>query len=185
MKKTISKVKRQPSEKEKIIAKETTDKDLISKMYKATHTAQYQKNNLGLGKFPWRREWLPTPVFLPGEFHGQGSLAGHSLRGRKEPEITDRLTLSPSYMQTVHLVQWLSRVQLDATDCMLRLPKLAQTHVESVMPSNHPPSVVPFSSCLQPFPGSGFFPVSQLFESGGQSIGASVSATDLPMNSQD
>ena len=46
MKKTISKVKRQPSEKEKIIAKETTDKDLISKMYKATHTAQYQKNNL-------------------------------------------------------------------------------------------------------------------------------------------
>ena len=28
-------------------------------------------------KIPWRREWLPTPVFLPGEFHGQGSLVGH------------------------------------------------------------------------------------------------------------
>ena len=28
----------------------------------------------GLGKFPWRREWLPTPVFLHGEFHGQRSL---------------------------------------------------------------------------------------------------------------
>ena len=27
-------------------------------------------------KIPWRREWLPTPVFLPGEFHGQGSLVG-------------------------------------------------------------------------------------------------------------
>ena len=27
-------------------------------------------------KIPWRREWLPTPVFLPGEFHGQRSLEG-------------------------------------------------------------------------------------------------------------
>jgi len=29
-------------------------------------------------KVPWIREWLPTPVFLPGEFHGQRSLAGYS-----------------------------------------------------------------------------------------------------------
>ena len=28
-----------------------------------------------VGKIPWRREWLPTPVFLPGEFHGQRSLS--------------------------------------------------------------------------------------------------------------
>ena len=28
-------------------------------------------------KIPWRREWQPTPVFLPGEFHGQRSLAGY------------------------------------------------------------------------------------------------------------
>ena len=32
----------------------------------------------GSGRFPWRREWLPTPVFLPGEFHGQRSLEGYS-----------------------------------------------------------------------------------------------------------
>ena len=32
-----------------------------------------------VGKIPWRREWLPTPVFLPGEFHGQRSLVGYSL----------------------------------------------------------------------------------------------------------
>ena len=31
-----------------------------------------------VGKIPWRREWLPTPVFLPGEFHGQRGLAGYS-----------------------------------------------------------------------------------------------------------
>ena len=60
--------------------------------------------------------------------------------------------------------------------------------IESVMPSNHPTilsSVVPFSSCLQSFPASGSFPVSQFFPSGGQSIGASTSASVPPMNIQD
>ena len=46
-------------------------------------------------------------------------------------------------------------------------------------------SVVPFSSCLQSFPASGSFLMSQLFESGGQSIGASTSASVLPMSIQD
>ena len=45
-------------------------------------------------------------------------------------------------------------------------------------------SVVPFSSCLQSFPASGSFPVGRLFTSGGQSIGASASASALPMNIQ-
>ena len=45
-------------------------------------------------------------------------------------------------------------------------------------------STVPFSSHFQPFPGSGSFQMSQLFESGGQSIGVSASAAVLPMNSQ-
>ena len=46
-------------------------------------------------------------------------------------------------------------------------------------------SVVPFSSCLQSFPASGSFPMSPFFASGGQSIGASASASVFPMNSQD
>ena len=46
-------------------------------------------------------------------------------------------------------------------------------------------SVVPFSSCPQSFPASGSFPMSQLFASGGQSIGVSASASVLPMNIQD
>ena len=46
-------------------------------------------------------------------------------------------------------------------------------------------AVVPFSSHLQSFPASGSFPVSQLFASGGQSIGASASASVPPMNIQD
>ena len=44
------------------------------------------------------------------------------------------------------------------------------------------PSAAPFSFCLQSFPASGAFPVSSLFTSGGQSIGASASASVLPMN---
>ena len=37
----------------------------------------------GVGKTLWRREWQPTPVFLPGESHGQKSLVGYSLWGRE------------------------------------------------------------------------------------------------------
>ena len=46
-------------------------------------------------------------------------------------------------------------------------------------------SVIPFSSCLQSFPASGSFPMSQFFVSGGQSIGASSSISVLPVNIQD
>ena len=46
-------------------------------------------------------------------------------------------------------------------------------------------SVVPFSSCPQSFPASGSFPMSQFFESGGQIIGASASASVLPVNIED
>ena len=64
----------------------------------------------------------------------------------------------------------------------------------TVHPNSHPSSrwchptnssVIPFSSCPQSFPASGSFPVSQLFASGGQSIGVSASASVLPMNTQD
>ena len=46
-------------------------------------------------------------------------------------------------------------------------------------------SVIPFSSCLQCFPTSGSFQMSQFFASGGQSIGISASTSVLPMNTQD
>ena len=46
-------------------------------------------------------------------------------------------------------------------------------------------SAIPFSSCLQSFPASGPFQMSQLFASGGQSIGVSASTSVPPMNTQD
>ena len=39
--------------------------------------------DLWIGKIRWRREWLPTPVFLPGESHGQRSQGGYTLWGHK------------------------------------------------------------------------------------------------------
>ena len=62
------------------------------------------------------------------------------------------------------------------------LLKFAQTHVRWFRDSIHPSH--PFSSCPQSFSASESFPVSRLFASGGQSIGASTSASVLPMNVQ-
>ena len=45
-------------------------------------------------KIPWRREWLPTPVFLPREFQRQRSLVGYSPCGCKELVMTEQITLS-------------------------------------------------------------------------------------------
>ena len=81
---------------------------------------------LVLGRFPWRRDCLPNPVFLPGEFHGQNSLAGYSP------------------------VQFSSVAQLYPTlcnpmDCSMpgfhvhhHLQEFAQTHVHWVGDANQP-----------------------------------------------
>ena len=98
------------------------------------------------------------------------------------------------YSGTLISVQLLSHVQLcDPMDCSTpcfpvhhQLPEFTQTHVHWVsdaIQQSHP--LIPFPSCLQSFPASGSFPVSRLFTSGGQSIGASASASVLPMNIQD
>ena len=49
-------------------------------------------------KIPCRRKWQPTPVFLPGEFHGQRSL-GYNHWGHKELDMTEQLTLSEGLVE--------------------------------------------------------------------------------------
>ena len=99
------------------------------------------------------------------------------------------------FLQVVVVVQLLSRVQLFETQwtaacqpslsLIISRSLLKLMSIESVMPSNHLiSSVAPFSSCPQSFPASGSNPVSWLFTPGGQSIGASASASVLPMNIQ-
>ena len=91
--------------------------------------------------------------------------------------------------------QSLSHVQLFATpwnaahqaslSITLSQSLLKLMSIESVMPSNHLTSIVPFSSCLQSFPASESFPMSHFYTSGGQSIGVFASASVLSMNIQD
>ena len=92
-------------------------------------------------------------------------------------------------------VQSLSRVQLFATPwaaarqppCTTPTPG-AHTNLCPLSCWCYPTiwfSVIPFSSCPQSFPASGSFQMSQLFASGGQSIGVSASTSALPMNTQD
>ena len=57
-------------------------------------------------KIPWRREWQPTPVFLPGEFYGQRSLVSYSPRGHKRVRhdwATNTFTFTHTTPPTLHL----------------------------------------------------------------------------------
>ena len=55
-------------------------------------------NSLVLSLLYWRREWQSIPVFLPGESHGQRSLAGYSPWGHKESDTTEWLSSSSSLL---------------------------------------------------------------------------------------
>ena len=116
------------------------------------------------------REWLPTPVFLPG----QRSLADYGV-------ANSWTRLSDYALQ--HSVQSLSGGWLFVTPrTAARQASVSITNswslhklmsIESVMPSSHLILCCPLSSCLQSFPASGSFPMSQVFATGGQSIGFS------------
>ena len=98
-------------------------------------------------------------------------------------------------LMVIVVVQSLSLTLCDPMDCRTRTgfpgPSLSPRVDSNSCPLSqwcHPiisSSVIPFSSCLQSFPASGSFPMSQLFASGGKRIGASAAAAVLPMNIQD
>ena len=60
-----------------------------------------------VGKIPWRRKWQPTPVFLPGESHGQWNLAGYSLWGRKESNMIEQLS---THAHSAYLNYYLNKI---------------------------------------------------------------------------
>ena len=84
----------------------------------------------------------------------------------------------------IFVIPWTAAQQASLSFTIsLSLLKLMST--ESVIPISISSSVILFSSCSQYLPASGSFPVSWLFTSGGQSIGASASASVLPVIIQD
>ena len=78
-------------------------------------------------KIPWRREWQPTLVFLPGKFHGQRSLVGCSLWGGKESDTTERAWISFRC-----LAKWFSYT--DIHKCISILFQMAYYKIWNVVP---------------------------------------------------
>ena len=64
-----------------------------------------------VGKIPWRIEWQPTLVFLPGESHGQKSLAGYSPWGHKQADTAERLTCTVTVGGTGNMNRACERIQ--------------------------------------------------------------------------
>ena len=62
---------------------------LVAQMVKHLPQCRRHRFDTWVRKVPWRKEWLPTPVFLPGEFHGQRSLVGYSPWDRKGLDRTE------------------------------------------------------------------------------------------------
>ena len=144
---------------------------LVAQMVKNLH-AMWVTQVLSLGwEDPWRRNWQPTPVLLLADSQGRRSLAGYSSQGCKESDTTEQLTHT--------------HCSIPGSSVFHCLLEFAQNHVHCVGDASN--SLIlchPLSFCLQSCLASGSFPMSWLFATDGQSIGASISASVLPMNIQ-
>ena len=76
------------------IIKASYDKpaSLVAQSIENLPSIQETQFNPWVGKIPWKRKWQPTPVFLPGESHGQRSMVGYSPWGGKELDTSEQLT---------------------------------------------------------------------------------------------
>ena len=137
--------------------------------------------NPWLGEIYWRRKWQCTPVSLPEKSNGQ--MVGYSSWCYKRADMASVQfpcsvmsdSLRPHGLQHTRLTCPSPAPGACSNSCLLHW--WCHTTISS--------SVVPFSSCLQSFPASGSFQMSQFFASSGQSIGVSTSAPVLSMNIQD
>ena len=109
--------------------------------------------------------FLPTVNLVMGQ--GQGHVSQFSSVAQLCPTLCDPINCNTPRLPVHH-----------------QLLEFTQTHVHRVCDAISS-TVVPFSSCPQSLPASGSFPMSQLFQWGGQSIGVSASASVLPMNTLD
>ena len=66
-------------------------------------------------KMPWRRKWPHTPVFLPGEFHGQRSLAGYSPWGLKSQTQLSNSTITMKEKDKLSRMSMIVRIYFEDT----------------------------------------------------------------------
>ena len=84
--------------------------------------------SLWVGKISWRREWQLSPVFLPGEFHGQRSLEGYSPWGHKESDMTEQLNFC--FLFTSFYAYKLTNIHFTCEhDSLLAAVKATNTHL--------------------------------------------------------
>ena len=78
---------------------------LVAQMVNNLPAMQEIRFDLWVRKIPWRREWQPTPVFLPGEFHGQRSLEGYSQWGHRVGHdwVTNTFTFTFFYISYIYI----------------------------------------------------------------------------------
>ena len=115
----------------------------------------------------------------------QRAHSGFSIRcyGKTVPLISIQFS-SVAQLCLTFVTPWTAACQASLSITNSRSsPKLMS--IDSMMPSNHLIFSCPFSSCIQSFPAPRSFEMSELFTSGGQSIGVSVSTSVLPINTQD
>ena len=110
---------------------------------------------------------LPTKGLNPGLPHCRQIL--YRLSHQRNPCM---FSVQPLSHVPLFVTPWIAAHQ-DSLSITNSWSLLKLMSIESMMPSNHLISVITFSSCIQSFPASGSFPVSQFFASGGQSIGVS------------
>ena len=79
-----------------VTAKSNPKAATVTQTVKDLHAIPETQAGSQVGKIPWRMAWLPIPVFMPGEFHGQRSLLGYIPWGHKELDMIDRLTVHTS-----------------------------------------------------------------------------------------
>ena len=134
---------------------------------------------------PWKRKWQSTLVFLPGKSYGQRSLEGYSPWDHKNSHT--RLSDSVQFSRSVVSDSVTAWTSMPGFPIHHQLLEPIQTHVHRVGDAIQPSHLLssPFPPALNLSLHQGFFLKSQFFSSGGQSIGASASASVLPMNIQD
>ena len=142
-------------------------------------------------KLDFAKEWPEEAASYVRAVH-QGSTEREAIF---VPRLVTWVPVCTEMCQEVAVVQSLSHVPLFVTQWTAARQALLSSPSPRACSNScslswwcHPTitfSVIPFSSCLQSFPASGSFLMSQLFTSGGQSIRASASASVLPMNIQD